>query len=192
MPTFSVVLQRNVSPDAESRSARSTTFSNPDAVKVKAPSLPYAVLEVAMRFAHDPQPPRIVSAEELLVVDPASITDDRLVEALTRAADERIEFDEFGQEPLADRKDFAYLVRDVARALHHSGIIPGLDVTIEHNNWEDPEFVMVEVVDRATHTYRSVGRLPESLTKDAEAAGREGYLAIARALIETVVDEQLL
>ena len=186
MPTYRFVEQLNVSPDAPSRSARSSAFSDVKTTLVSAPSLTYAALKHSVQSATSTQPPRLVSVEEVLEVSPDSLTDDALIRALTHNVSP-IEIDAYSDVVLAKTDDLSSHLRDVADALRESGLIPGISLTFEEEG-----YVMVEIHDQATATYRAAHRHSRELAGDATLTGREAFVSIARSLVHTVVAAELL
>jgi len=190
MPTFRIVVQTNISPAATSRAQRASTAGGAEVRTVEAATLVKAVASLEASYAGHEQPPRIVSVEELLTIRP--ITDEALVDALTRG-ELPLELDEDDTVPLFDQPTaLISTIEDVARELRDTGTVPGLHVSILRDDVGVPEYVMVEVHDEATASYRSVGREASNLVGDRNVAGRAATLSVARCLIETVTSEGLL
>jgi hypothetical protein len=191
MPTYRIVVQKSVSPDAATRSVRSTDFAGVECIDMKAPNLTEALLKLNIRYAGQSQPPRVISGEELLEIDTNAITDDALTHALTNS-ESSVALDDYEGVRIYDHSDFSVLVHDVAEALRSSGVVPGLSVSILRDADGAYDYTMVEIHDTATGTYRGVGREPKRLIDDRSLTGRSGVLSIARTLIETAATEHLL
>lgn len=191
MPTYRIVVQTKVSPEAETRHVRSTEFSGVEFVDVTASTLAEAALEVARRHAGAEQPPRIVSAEELLTIDLKNITDN----ALARTVGNQLsveDLESYDGVVLYARPDFDSIIADVAAALRDSGAVPGLHLSLQRDADGVCDYIMVEIHDTATGTYRAVGRESRDLIADRSLTGHEGIISIARRLIETAATAHLL
>ena len=180
MPHYRISLQKNIA-DHTHRDPRSTESAY--RVIVEADSIDAALIEAAnSQHAAD----RVVAIEELA---PAPvITDEDIVQALTVTADEydRMVLDEYEDDGVI-YETFYFLdtCQSVARALNSSGLTPGLTLSLVAPHTETgPDYVMVEVFDHATGTYRSHGCDIKHMTADRSAAGKAGILAIARAIID--------
>lgn len=190
MPTFRIVVQTNISPAAASRAQRASTTGGVKVLTVEAATLVNAVTSLEASYAGHEQPPRIVSVEELLTLD--AISDDALVSALTRG-ENPLDLDEDDTVLLFDELEHLVArIEEVARELRDTGSVPGLSVSILRDDIGAPDYVMVEIYDEATGSYRSVGREPSNLIGDRTLAGRAATLSVARCLIETVTSEGLL
>lgn len=180
MPHYRISLQKNIA-DRTHRNPRSTESAY--RVIVQADSIDAALIEVA-NSQHTAD--RVVAIEELA---PAPvITDEDIVQALAVAADELglMDLDEYEDDGVI-YETFYFLgtCQNVAEALRNSDLIPGLTLSLVAPHTEaGPDYVMVEVFDQATGTYRAVGCEIKHMTTDRSATGKAGVLAIARAIID--------
>ncbi len=190
MPNYAVTVQTTISATAGSRAARSTSFTGTETIEVQGHSIADALLTATLRVDSD-TPPRIVSIEEVLEVDVASVTDERLAGALEQAPSP-IALDQHDDEIIVDAPDYGSLVNDIATALSESGLMPGLTVSILRDENGCFDYAMVEIHDEGTHTYRSVGRDPRGLIENQALTGRAGILSVARMLMQIASSEHLL
>lgn len=191
MPTYRIVVQTNVSPEAQSRAVRSTDFSGVEHIDIKAPNLTDALLKLNIRNAGTEHAPRVVAAEELLDIDIDSFTDEVLERALKNSSSP-IDLNEYEGLNLYPRSDFDSIVTDVASSLRDSGLVPSLHLSVLRDSDGVCDYTMIEIHDTASGTYRSVGRDSRRLIGDRSLTGRDGILSIARTLIETAAVEHLL
>lgn len=185
MPVYRLVLQKNVAPDARTRAARATVLDDVESVTVMAPSLAYAVMKYCVQHASPEPPPRLVSVEELYELDPSALSD-AAIESVLRSSPNPVAVDDY-EGIVISQDNLVSHIRDVAEALRGSETLPGLTLTVD-----DEDYVMVEIHDQATGTYRSVGRQAEHLIGGSSMTGKEGLISIARSLVETVASSQLL
>lgn len=191
MPNYRLVVQTNVSPRAQTRAARSIDRAGIESIDVTATSLTGALLKVGIQFGREKRSPRIVSAEEILAIDFSEITDDDLTRALTQGP-VPLDPDDYDGLTFYEQIDFEWTVQKVAETLRESGIMPGLSLSILHDEQGMSDYTMVEIHDTASGSYRSVGRDSRRLMADRSLTGWDGILSIARTLIETVAAEHLL
>lgn len=192
MPKYAITVQRNVSPDAPARAVRSASSQDLAVIDVEAANITDALLTLNVRLAQGTAtPPRVVTVEEVLVVDTTALTDDRIAHALEHAP-VPVSLDDRDDEVIVEAVDFGSVVGDVATALHDAALVPGLTVSILRDENGVFDYAMVEIHDQATGTYRSVGRDPGGLIAERSLTGRAGILSVARTLIEIVAFERLL
>lgn len=180
MPHYRISLQKNIA-DHTHRDPRSTESAY--SVIVDADSIDAALIKVANKQqAAD----RVVAIEELA---PAPVvTDEDIIQALTVTADEydRMVLDEYEDNGVM-YETFYFLdtCQSVARALSSSGLAPGLTLSLVAPHTETgPDYVMIEVFDHATGTYRTDGCQIKHMTTDRSATGKAGVIAIAHAIID--------
>lgn len=193
MPTFRIVLQAHVAPDAPTRAPRSVGSYNDfrtSIVTAEDIAQAAALAEAQSLLSKATPRPRIVTIEETYPIDPSNITDQELLAALAQH-DEALVSEEYAGKPLVERADYPSIINDVAEALRDE-TLPGLTLSLLGGIEGPIDYVMVEIHDLATSGYRSAGRNPNELIGDESLTGREGVLSIARALVQTVAAEHLL
>lgn len=131
----------------------------------------------------------ITSVEEVYPSEALSFTDEQLTTALSRPGGdkdipdlERFVPEEYAGETVYDRSDFIDIVEWVAMLLGAT-LVRGMSLSIVGDF--DDQYAVVEVRDAATGLHVSTTAGLKALTQDRSAAGWDGVLSIARALIAT-------
>lgn len=165
------------------RTARSVTSAKPASELIKANSITAALMNWGNANAHTKR--KVVAVEELATWPDDTINDDLLLAAITdtnhyKGVDPAMVNDDAA--PYDNDDELVELAQDLAVLLSDVEIIPGLSIAIIPGP-EDPA-VMVEIFDVATATYRSEFVGAWEMTTDRTATGINGYLAVAKALVE--------
>jgi len=186
MPKYRVISE--LDPGAECRDPRGTRLGLDEArivTVVEAETLAEAANEARDAEPHCER--RITTVEEL---HPGlTFSDERLNRALSEAdcsptGEPLVDPETFTDDhlPLHRHPDFGTVVAQVVFGLRESGLVPGLDISVLANEFDEP-YAMVEVHDHARGFYVSRGTEIRRLTDDPAATGWQGVLAVARAVV---------
>lgn len=138
---------------------------------------------------------RVVSVEEVLSFDMGAITDEQIVGALTSPTLEpgtRLNPDDYEGFVWESSPDHADILNSVADALRDSGLVSGLTLSILHDDVGLADYVMVEIFDKGSNSYRSIGSEPRHLIENRDLTGWEAVISVARTLMSTVSSHGLL
>lgn len=184
MPSYRIISEPH--PDSDHRTPRGLLLTGPGVAGPgvagrivtthEAPTLASALDSPEACEAHRGR--RIISAEE---IHPGLVVTD---EQIRRAMVEGMSFDPYEDDdsPLYGGGDFTDTVADVAEALRDSGLAPGLHLSLLTADG-CVDYAMVEIYDEVRGIYLARGSELKRLTEDRSAAGLDGLVAIARALI---------
>lgn len=193
MPTYSVGYQTDRQPSDVARGFRSNGDGSNKQIDVVADDIADALVQVTDRLRAGDVEPRIISVEEVLPIDIDSFTDEQLTQVLTsslrggKADGDGINPDTLPEGPLYADDDFAALASDIADLLSNSNFLPGLTLTLVGDG-----YTSVDVYDRVTHNYRSVGRDEKQLIGDRSLTGWPAVLSVARELMSIAEYERLV
>lgn len=199
MPHYIIGLQHGVSTSATHRADRSYIevvptggVRQPAQRLVQATSLVNALLKLSIELGREGLKPRIVSAEEVLKLDVAELNDQMLTDALlgTYVFDGEAVEDYDGMS-IRDYSELHVLVGKICLALQESGIAPMNSSSVANGDgWVD--YMMIEVFDQPTGTYRAFGSEPEDLAVDRDATGWDAVLSLARGILTDASERGLL
>lgn len=186
MPKYRVISE--LDPGTEHRDPRGTRLRLDEARIVTVAEA--GSLTEAANDARDSDPHcerRITLVEEL---HPGlSLSDERLSRALGEAdgsptGQPLVDPETFKDDllPLHRHPDFVTVVTQVVFGLRESGLVPGLDVSVLANVFDEP-YAMIEVHDDVRGIHVSRGSEIRRLTDDPSAIGWQGVLAVARAVV---------
>lgn len=164
------------------RTARSVTSAKPTSELIKANSITAALMNWGNANAHTKR--KVVAVEELATWPDDTINDDLLLAAITdtdhyKGVDPTMVNDD--DTPYDNDNQLIELAQDISVILSDNKVIPGLSLSIIG----EPGAIgaMVEIFDVATSTYRSEFVKASDLTTNTHAVGLDGYVAIAKALV---------
>lgn len=181
MPKFRVTVQNR---HCDRRLSRGNKAGGASYVMVTAAGLGEATSQVL-----NSTDGRVVCVEEIFSDFP-EYTDEQLTELLTTAAEEdgidKEEWEEqYAGKDLVLQDDFeTYIVGGVVQALA-AVACPGLSYSPVMDDDRTTDYVMVEVWDEATLSYRSRG-LTSKYLRDYKTTGWEAVLSVARNLLNMV------
>ena len=188
MPKYRIVSESDLTPTHRPARGLDRSFDEKNTVTtIEAIDLVAALQYIRQGDATAHEGRRIVSIEE---VHPGfTYTDDEITRAITTSEGEwtdepMVDPDELTiATPVYGDGDFIYIVSDIANALRISGLVPGLDLSLQQNNSGFVDYAMVGIHDDARGIYLSRGCQIKHLTADRAAFGWDGVLAIAHELI---------
>lgn len=133
----------------------------------------------------------IISLEEMLPQEVLYFSDEELTLALrqpeggTPAGEpDKVCPDDYEDQAIYGTVTFNDAVEEVAKVLRET-LIPGLHFTLISSDDGD-QYVVLEIRDEATGTYRSTTSATKDLIQDRNSVGWDGVLSIAKALINAV------
>ena len=199
MPHYIVSLQHGVPVSAAHRADRSYIevvptggVRQPAQRLVQATSLVNALLKLSIELGREGLKPRIVSAEEVLKLDVAELNDQMLTDALLGADTfdgEAVE--DYDKVSIRDDSELHVLVDKICLALQESGIAPMNSSSVANGEgWVD--YMMIEVFDQPSGTYRAFGSEPEDLAVDRDASGWNAVLSLTRGILSEASERGLL
>lgn len=186
MPKYRVISE--LDPGTEHRDPRGTRLRLDEArivTVVEAGSLTEAANDARNAEPHCER--RITTVEELHLG--VTFSDERLNLALSEAdcsptGEPLVDPETFKDDhlPLHRHPDFITVVAQVVFGLRESGLVPGLDISVLANEFDEP-YAMIGIHDDARGFYVSRGTEIRRLTDDPAATGWQGVLAVARAVV---------
>lgn len=188
MPDYLVTTQ---TAQTDRRTSRSSKTAARECVTVNAATIAGAAGLAISQASTDV---RVVSIEEVYADFP-TYTDDQLTELLTTGAgadgiDKQAWEEMYAGKNLWMEDDFeTYIVGGIVTALNNAAF-PGLSYSPVANDDRTVDFLMVEVYDEATRSYRATGVSSKHL-RNYEETGWSAVLSVARNLLYFVQSHNL-
>lgn len=179
---YFVTLQTDIDEAAENRHDRSHFSSFK--LDVEAVSLENAVRKArVLQERIQNEPFRIVSAEER--PEARGYSDEYVHKALFEDAPvyARLDEDDYQSSEPVYLGDFKELLNEVIYALSET-ISHGLSISQIYSEFDGWNHTMIEVYDRATASYVSVGAEHKRLILDRSAVGVDGVISTAQAILD--------
>lgn len=183
MTVFQIISESD--PAAAHRALLGTRLSGDEArlvTRLEAGSLAEAAVD-----ARDTEPHRgrrIIAVEE--IAPAPTFTDEELLAVLERELADPEELDD--PSSLFEGPDFTGTVREVADILRDYEFIPGLELSLLADSEGIVDYSQVEIYDQARGRVLGVPTEIDRLIGHRTLGGRDGYVSIARTLLDLTAD----